>query len=97
MVAEKSSKYMEEILTEMFRIVGAEYSKKFLEQDQWYTKYEWTEEQQLDFEKWLYNYLKTNKEAKKHYFRRTIVSDKVLKDSVSYFMFHCGWKFKESE
>jgi hypothetical protein len=87
--------YMKDILQEMFRIVGAEYSDEFVKKENWFMEYEWDEKQQDEFANWLVNYLKGNREARKHFFGRSVLSNRVLKDSIAMFLFHCGWKFKE--
>lgn len=88
---------MRDILKEMFRVVGAEYSDEFVKKEDWYREYEWTEKQQDEFANWLIGHLKSSKDVRKHFFGRAAVSNRVIKDSIAMFMFHCGWVFKEVE
>ena len=72
------------IATELCRRVGVEYPppKKLNVED-----YEWTQEEEDDFEKWMTNYLKTVPS-----FRRMGLP--YIKKEVDWFIFQYGWKTK---
>lgn len=72
---------LNEILTEMFRVVGGEYSEEVVKEEEWYLKYKWTHDQQNEFEKWLINYIK----------KTCKVSKKLATKEAGWFIFNFGW------
>lgn len=84
------SKELKEILTKMCSYVEIEYpGDEFFTKPEWYLKYEWTEEQVLDFKKWLEEFISKNK----RYFG--ITNKKQTKRYVENFVFMYGWKLKK--
>ena len=61
-----ASHYLDEVLTEMHRRVNATYtSVDALNADpEWYTRHEWTRDQEYDFIDWLTDYFRTNDDAR---------------------------------
>ena len=59
----KINKYMQEILCEMYKRVGADFNEIELK-DNWFENYTWTEKQENDFIKWLADYLRTHQGAR---------------------------------
>jgi hypothetical protein len=61
------------IFKEMFSRVGQDYSglkaKGFLDNQEWYLRYQWTVDEQADFAKWLSDYFKQNKIVSKRKYR----------------------------
>src|ERR1017187_6728606 len=59
------SKFMDNLLTKMFEIVGLKYTKDFTKQKRWYKKYTWNKKQEDEFKKFFIKeyikYFKTNK------------------------------------
>lgn len=82
----KSEKEVHKYLKEMFKRVGEEYPNPFTEQDDWYTKKSWTEEEQDNFRDWL------KKEMKKDNKRW---SEKIIKSEVAFFLLMWGWTIKK--
>lgn len=73
-------------LDELFRRVGFEkFDRAFTEEQWWYTKREWTSEEDVAFTKWFIDeYRKT--------FR---CSKEVAKGVANVFVFNYGWKVKK--
>jgi hypothetical protein len=73
-------------LDEMFRRVGFEgYDKEFTQQNHWFTKREWTLEEDVDFTKWMAEeYRKTFRSSKSE-----------AKEVAGWFVFNYGWKIKK--
>ena len=73
-------------VTEMFKRVGLEYpNKELTDQDNWFEKYTWTEEEEIDFKKWVIKLL-----MKKHKYRK-----KHAEFEAGCFLLDVGWKIKE--
>jgi hypothetical protein len=83
------------ILQEMFKRVGQEYTEEFVKQPYWFTKYSWTEEEQEDFENWLYTELKNNNLLRKETLANNTKSAKQLKRVAKAFVFNYGWSLRE--
>lgn len=73
-------------LDEMFRRVGFEgYDKSFTQDQWWYTKREWTLEEEVTFTKWMIDeYRKVFRTSKDE-----------AKEVVSMFIFNYGWKIQK--
>ena len=56
-----SQEHSEQILEKMFNIIGLEFDKNFIKQENWYQKNTWTKEQEQEFIVWLANFLVKNK------------------------------------
>ena len=83
---QKLDKFHNKALDEMFRLVGFEgYDKKFAQQDHWFTKREWSLEDDVNFTKWF-----TDEYAKE--FR---VSKSMAKEVAAIFVFNYGWKIRK--
>jgi hypothetical protein len=59
----KMEKHLEVILAEMCTRVGTKLEKVNILQQDWQEKYEWTIEQEKDFQEWMCQYLQKNKDA----------------------------------
>jgi predicted membrane-bound dolichyl-phosphate-mannose-protein mannosyltransferase len=60
-MSNKYDKFVTKALDKMFTYVGFErWDKAFTEQEQWYTKKTWTQEQSDDFKKWFISEAKTD-------------------------------------
>ncbi len=86
----KNGKVVKKVLSEMFRVVGAEneFDEDFLKQEKWYLKHSWTQSQENSFQDWLRKYLR-KREPWKHF------SDKKLNSEIGYFMLNYGWRTGE--
>jgi len=82
---DKKSEFIEDALKEMFTYVGKEYSEDFCKQDAWYTKYQWTEQQELDFMAWFVN----------EYRKRFRSNKRTAKEEFGFFNLMWGWKRKK--
>jgi len=90
------NKYLTEVFTKMCSIVGADYDSIDFSADGWYSKYEWTDEQEKEFEKWMIEFLYTNNEARRELFGCRKVK-KAIKPWVGMFLLSYGWKTKFKE
>ena len=82
------------VFKKMFDAVGAPYDLEMV--DDWYYKYEWTEEQENEFKEWFINYHwkgngKKNGVLKRYACRTKRDCTKGWRD----FNFMWGWKIKE--
>jgi len=77
------------ILDEMCSRVGARDIN--FEENDWYLKYTWTEEEQDDFIKWLADFLHANSNARK-LFNMIGNSKKQCKHGAMLFNLYFGWK-----
>jgi hypothetical protein len=86
MKGEIDKKYFDLIATELCRRVGVGYPppNKINPQD-----YEWTQEEEDDFRKWLTKYLKSRTMFKE-------MGNKYIEKEVEWFIFQYGWKTKEA-
>ncbi len=52
--AQKTEAFLRRAIEAMFKAVGLDApSESFTQQDGWYTKHEWTDQQRADFRKWF--------------------------------------------
>ena len=84
----KLDDFYELALEEMFKRVGFEsYDREFTNQQWWFTKREWTLEEEVDYTKWFIDtYSKTMGEPKYK-----------SKEVASMFIFNYGWKLKKMQ
>lgn len=94
--------HLKTIIIEMFFRVGVEkeaaeetITNGFLEEPSWYTLYEWTLEEQEDFENWFVDYLYKNKEARDSICEISRRNKKHLKKVAKEFTLMYGWKLKD--
>ena len=80
--------YTEDLLKEMFRRVGAEYSEEIISEPEWCYLYNWTEAEQNEFIDWATTYLKRKRRWPKS------LSAVYIKREVLMFILHCGWRVK---
>lgn len=83
------------ILEEMCNRVGMTIEDVDFNDSQWYTKKEWTEFEQMDFEEWLYDYLKTNNEARNNVMAFPRKNSKLIRKTAKYWISNYGWKTKK--
>lgn len=83
------------VFQELFRRVGDEYSTDKTQGDFWFTKHEWTEEEQKDFIKWLTDYLMAHKDARHELMRYPIRNKKRCEQTAMWFNLQYGWKTKK--
>lgn len=83
------------ILREMHRRVGADIKNTNFKKEGWYIKHSWTKTKEKDFEKWLINYMKNNREARFVLMPIPSRDDKFLRRWASDFIFNLGWAHKK--
>jgi hypothetical protein len=94
---ENTKEAIDYIMAEMFKRVNAEYDSEFIMQDFWFTKYEWTLEEQESFRIWFYEQLRNNTSLRNFILQSKYCDSKTI-NKVSYeFIFNYGWKIKEDE
>jgi hypothetical protein len=89
-------KHLEIVLKEMCSRVGANYDYIDFKKEQWFWDYEWTQEQETNFKRWLTDYLCNNKEARKELVLLSSNKDNILK-AATFFVMNYGWKLKREE
>ena len=81
-----TNELFEACLLEMFRRVGLDYTieevLEYAKQDEWYTLKTWTQEEDEDFQGWMYKFLG----------KKTRWTAKQRKREVGMFMLCYGWK-----
>lgn len=90
-------KYIDVVLKEMCsRVkVGLEEVGQNEDNKHWYSRHEWTLEEEHDFEKWLANYLYNNTAARKAICYSPIKRKRYLMGVAKMFTFRFGWKLTE--
>lgn len=78
-------KWMDEILTKQFEMVGLEYNPHIVKKEGWYLEHSWTAEQQEDFKAWLSRYLKRRLKFTKEYCDR----------QAAWHILHVGWRLSD--
>lgn len=74
------------VLDEMFRRVGFEgYDKSFTDDQWWFTKREWSLEEDVNFTKWFTEEYRKTFRCTKH----------IAKGAAAMFVFNYGWKVKQ--
>ena len=92
-----SNPYLIQILKRMCSIVGANYDEIDFSIPGWYTKYEWTKEQEQDFIDWLTEYLYSNTKARRSLMTISRKNKKLARQAAEQFVFMFGWKTKQGE
>ena len=92
---EQFDEHIKEILTKMCEFVGTTPDKVDFDARDWYWQYQWTEEEQEKFKKWLIEYLKENSYARKTVMRFPRKNSAMIKKVANTFIFNYGWKIKK--
>ncbi len=88
-------KHLTIILKEMCDVIDVDMNSVNFDEDKWYSKHSWTEEQEKKFNKWLYKYLRDNLEARKELMNFPSKTKKNLNQMVALINLMWGWKTKE--
>jgi len=83
------------ILKKMCEMVGADYDKIDFKKDGWYWEYQWTKEQESEFQKWMVEYLMNNKGARDILMHWPRKGKKLVTEAVKAFIWNHGWKVSE--
>jgi len=87
------NKSIEYLIKEMCKRVKADFTSINFSEDQWYYKYEWTEEECNKYKKWLEKTLWKNKKIRQDL---GIIKDKKhIHKVVQFFNLNYGWRIKE--
>jgi len=86
--------YLDIILEEMFKRVGAIYDPAKVHIDGWYNEHEWTKTEEDNFINWLAELLYSNKDARNKIMAFKSKNKKRCKDAANWFVFNYGWKTK---
>lgn len=90
---------LKEILTEMCKRVGANYSKIDFKEIDWYTKYQWKQEEEESFKDWLKKYFTEDKKRLNSiaaFPRIASRNKKELQKVVNWFTFNYGWRIQNA-
>lgn len=81
---------LEHILREMCLRVNAKYEDVDFKEELWFTKYEWTSEEEDSFKQWMINYLTSNEQALKilSKYPSILNAERITNE----FIFNYGWK-----
>jgi FKBP-type peptidyl-prolyl cis-trans isomerase (trigger factor) len=79
------------ILQKMFENTSIEYSDEYVQSDNWYLNYQWTEEQEQEFINWLANYLSENADAREELLYSKVKSKKMCGLAAKQFVTFFGW------
>lgn len=93
----RETKHIRNILHEMCNRVNADYGSIDFKAPTWYHEYEWTQEQEDDFVKWMTDYLFNNKEARFEILAFPRKDKKYCKKAAEEFVWNYGWKIKEGK
>ena len=92
------------IFKEMCRRVGADISaveKGFVSSPEhdskWYTRYSWSEEEEMNFVEWLADYLYNSGEARREITNSGLRNKRHLRRVANEFVFIWGWRYKDKE
>ena len=88
------NEYLKIVLTEMCNRVQADFNSIDFKQIDWYYKYEWTQEEEDSFIKWLSNYLYETPKARQVLYELRSKSKKLCEKAANGFRFYC-WKLKK--
>lgn len=81
----KYDRFMLSALDKMFAAVGFEkFDREFTNQSEWYTKREWTEEEEREYREWFVNECRSKLRMNK----------KAANTEAGYFLLQFGWKTK---
>lgn len=89
----KFGKHLVIVLKEMCKRVNAKFEDIDFCQDDWFRQYEWTEQGQKDFEKWLADHIYSNEEARQELTIDVIKDERLCKEFAALFCSNYGWKF----
>jgi hypothetical protein len=80
------------ILKEMFNRVNLKFDQSFLMKKNWYLEKTWTLNEQNNFQKWLTDYLYTNRDARLELMTISYKNKKRCSAAASLFILNYGWK-----
>ena len=94
---DKVSKGLERILRKMCEIVNCDYENFNFDNPQWFLEYEWTEEQEEEFKKWMTNAIMNDKEIRRDLLEFSFgkPTKKFAERVANNFIFNYGWKLKK--
>jgi len=89
--------YTYKAIEKMFKIINIsknEYDNVIVDDNdnQWFMQYSWTEEQQNEYEDWLYRFLWNTKEARAEIMSMPIRKKIIIDKTVSWFILNYGLK-----
>lgn len=83
---------MNEIFKQLFAVIGKEYNPKFLNEERWWERFEWTHDQKSDFANWLFLCLKENKAAREKLMHPPVKNTQAIENAVNEFIKNYGWR-----
>ena len=90
-------KHFKIVMEKMFSYVGKTYSPAFCRTPNWFSKYEWTAQQEKEFFDWFVGYLMGNPEARRELMSYPHKDRRRIRTMVGMFNFGYGWKTKAEE
>ena len=87
------SKHLRVILKKMCKSVNADFDAIDFKKEGWFLQHEWTQKQEDAFKKWMLEYLKKNRDARREL--GIIFNNKIMMErGVNMFVMNYGWKTK---
>lgn len=86
--------YSEVVMKEMCSRVGTTLDKVNFNNDKWFTKHSWTEEEQDSFKNWLTDYLYKSPGARREIMSYPVKNKKIIRSCSGMFILNYGWKLK---
>lgn len=77
-------------------MVNAPYDQIDFKSENWYWLYEWDEDTEDEFRKWLYKYVKNDNSARNELFKYNINKKDYIEKWVNDFIGNYGWKLKKT-
>tara|TARA_R100000008_G_C3515687_1_gene131198 strand:+ start:398 stop:760 length:363 start_codon:yes stop_codon:yes gene_type:complete len=91
---QKQDSHLNVILANMCRYVEVNYWDIDFNKNNWFQEYEWNQETENNFTKWLSEYLYGVKGAQKELCARTSMRKKECEDAAQDFVFQYGWSLR---
>ena len=88
------NKYIEEVLREMCKRVGADFDKIDFKKEDWFMEYIWTDDQEDSFKIWMVDYLYNNTKARNEILEYTSKNKKRIRKAAAEFLVNYGWRLK---
>jgi len=90
-------RYLNVVMREMCKRVGADFKKINPKKEGWYLTYSWTIEQEEKFKEWFVDYLYKNTKARNEILAFPLKNKKHIERALSWFLLDYGWRIVDFE
>jgi hypothetical protein len=94
---EQIKKQYTKVLIKMCKMAGLEFDSVDFKEDKWYTKHEWTQEQQNKFMDWLYDRLMKDRPMRKGLMAYPVANKHSCLMAAQSFISNFGWKVSDPQ